>query len=339
MPNARATGGTVSRARAPVVRDGTRVVPVYVLSLAGLPARSSTARVSSPPPTTSSSSCNPSATPRTSPRRARTIRTRGDEGNRRARPSPPRNSRGRRLRTPRRGRRRRRRTPRGRRRGKPRASPPPLGSPPRASRHPAAATASGFPFVSSRTTASFARDLRNPPDTSSPASRGRSAGSPRRTSDAARAHDRRVENWLWSVGHHPFGPFTNCTTLSAALADVARRNAVLSRADTALRAVRRGLAETERFADEFLKPPLADVFPFPARTTRGSPGRRCPVRRDAGRAPRTRTDVVGLSVRGSGPRGRSRTAPADDGGGDGTERSNDWKTRSFASETRCTTAT
>lgn len=77
------------------------------------------------------------------------------------------------------------------------------------------------------------------------------------------AHDQRVENWLWSVGHHPFGPFTNCTTLSAALADVARRNAVLSRADTALRAVRRGLAETERFADAFLKPPLADVFPFP----------------------------------------------------------------------------
>ena len=73
MPNPRATGGTVSR-DGPVVRDGTRVVPVYVLSLAGLPrVRSSTARVSSPPPTTSSSSCNPSATPR-SPRRARTIR-------------------------------------------------------------------------------------------------------------------------------------------------------------------------------------------------------------------------------------------------------------------------
>ena len=85
------------------------------------------------------------------------------------------------------------------------------------------------------------------------------------------AHGHRVENWLWSVGHHPFGPFTNCSTLSAALADVARRNAVLSRADTALRAVRGGLAATERFADAFLKPPLADVFPFPRERRAASP--------------------------------------------------------------------
>ena len=36
-------------------------------------------------------------------------------------------------------------------------------------------------------------------------------------------HGQRMENWLWSVGHHPFGPFGNCSTLSAALADVVGR--------------------------------------------------------------------------------------------------------------------
>ena len=152
------------------------------------------------------------------------------------------------------------------------------------------------------------------------------------------AHDRRVENWLWSVGHHPFGPFTNCTTLSAALADVARRNAVLSRADTALRAVRRGLAETERFADEFLKPPSPTSFPFRANDAR-QPWTALP------RPPRRGTGPENPNRRGWIICTRIRTARAFP---DRSRRrrwrrwngtSNDWKTRSFASETRCTTAT
>jgi hypothetical protein len=61
------------------------------------------------------------------------------------------------------------------------------------------------------------------------------------------------------VGHHPFGPFGNCSTLSAVLADVAHRNAILIRTDTALRAVRASLEDVERFSEEYLAMPFGDV--------------------------------------------------------------------------------
>ena len=72
-------------------------------------------------------------------------------------------------------------------------------------------------------------------------------------------HRRKVENWLWAVGHHPFGPFSGCPTMSVALQDVAKRNAALTRVDTALRAVRAGIAEIEAFGDEFLASPFRSL--------------------------------------------------------------------------------
>ena len=68
-----------------------------------------------------------------------------------------------------------------------------------------------------------------------------------------------VENWLWAVGHHPFGPFSGCPTMSVVLQDVAKRNAALTRVDTALRAVRAGIAEIEAFGDEFLASPFRSL--------------------------------------------------------------------------------
>lgn len=51
-------------------------------------------------------------------------------------------------------------------------------------------------------------------------------------------HNRVEENWLWANGHHPFGPFSNCTGLSDLLLDTSLRNAIFSRVDTAIRGVR-----------------------------------------------------------------------------------------------------
>jgi hypothetical protein len=51
----------------------------------------------------------------------------------------------------------------------------------------------------------------------------------------------------------------NCSTLSAALADAAHRNAILSRTDTALRAVRASLEDVESFSQEYLATPFGDM--------------------------------------------------------------------------------
>ena len=72
-------------------------------------------------------------------------------------------------------------------------------------------------------------------------------------------HGGKVENWLWAVGHHPFGPFAACPTMSVILQDVAKRNAAISRVDTALRSVRSGLGEIEAFGDEYLGSPFRSL--------------------------------------------------------------------------------
>ena len=61
------------------------------------------------------------------------------------------------------------------------------------------------------------------------------------------------------MGHHPFGPFAACPTMSVILQDVAKRNAAISRVDTALRSVRSGLGEIEAFGDEYLGSPFRSL--------------------------------------------------------------------------------
>jgi hypothetical protein len=38
---------------------------------------------------------------------------------------------------------------------------------------------------------------------------------------ASRIHERHVVNWLWAVGYHLFGPFSNSSQISQILQDVA----------------------------------------------------------------------------------------------------------------------
>jgi len=69
-------------------------------------------------------------------------------------------------------------------------------------------------------------------------------------------HGRRTEEWVWGAGHHPFGPFSNCSGFSELQLDVAQRNSVLTRVDTGLRTVRGALAEVEAFTSEYLSAPF-----------------------------------------------------------------------------------
>ena len=78
-----------------------------------------------------------------------------------------------------------------------------------------------------------------------------------------------TEDWLWATGAHPFGPFGAGARLSEALADVARRNHVLARLDAALRRARKALEDVERFGEEFLEDPFEGGEALPADPRRG----------------------------------------------------------------------
>ncbi|KAK9068345.1 hypothetical protein SSX86_012456 [Deinandra increscens subsp. villosa] len=71
-------------------------------------------------------------------------------------------------------------------------------------------------------------------------------------------HERPVVNWLLAAGCHPFGPFSNVSKLSQLLRDVALRNTIYARVDSALRKIREMSESVEAFAGEFLKTPLGE---------------------------------------------------------------------------------
>lgn len=75
---------------------------------------------------------------------------------------------------------------------------------------------------------------------------------------ASHIHERPVLNWLWAVGCHPFGPFSNTSRISQMLHDVARRNTIYSHVDSALRRIRDTSEAVQAFAGEFLKTPLGE---------------------------------------------------------------------------------
>ncbi|XP_010524587.1 PREDICTED: uncharacterized protein LOC104802608 [Tarenaya hassleriana] len=71
-------------------------------------------------------------------------------------------------------------------------------------------------------------------------------------------HERPVTNWLWSTGCHPFGPFSNTSQISQMLQDVALRNTIYARVDSALRKIRETSEAVQNFASEYLKTPLGE---------------------------------------------------------------------------------
>ncbi|XP_017649722.1 uncharacterized protein LOC108489586 isoform X1 [Gossypium arboreum] len=75
---------------------------------------------------------------------------------------------------------------------------------------------------------------------------------------ASHVHERPVVNWLWAAGCHPFGPFSNTSRISQMLQDVALRNTIYARVDSALRTIRDTSEAVQSFAAEYLKTPLGE---------------------------------------------------------------------------------
>ncbi|KAK1387481.1 Pleiotropic drug resistance protein 3 [Heracleum sosnowskyi] len=75
---------------------------------------------------------------------------------------------------------------------------------------------------------------------------------------ASHVHERPVVNWLLASGCHPFGPFSNTSQLSQMLQDVALRNTIYARVDSALHRIRDTSEAVQSFASEHLKTPLGE---------------------------------------------------------------------------------
>ncbi|KAL8484817.1 hypothetical protein ACS0TY_027201 [Phlomoides rotata] len=75
---------------------------------------------------------------------------------------------------------------------------------------------------------------------------------------ASHVHERPVVNWLLAAGCHPFGPFSNTSQISQLLRDIALRNSVYARVDSALHRIRDTSEAVQVFAAEHLKTPLGE---------------------------------------------------------------------------------
>ncbi|KAK3236360.1 hypothetical protein CYMTET_53494 [Cymbomonas tetramitiformis] len=71
-------------------------------------------------------------------------------------------------------------------------------------------------------------------------------------------HGKYKEDFMWAVGHHPFGPMSNTSTMSLLLQDTARRNSIFSQVDSAVADMRAGLSLADDFADQYLQRPFGD---------------------------------------------------------------------------------
>ncbi|KAI3469273.1 hypothetical protein Pfo_025936 [Paulownia fortunei] len=75
---------------------------------------------------------------------------------------------------------------------------------------------------------------------------------------ASHVHERPVVNWLLAAGCHPFGPFSNTSQISQMLRDVALRNTIYARVDSALHRIRDTSEAVQAFAAKHLKTPLGE---------------------------------------------------------------------------------
>ena len=63
-----------------------------------------------------------------------------------------------------------------------------------------------------------------------------------------------ARDFLWSVGHHPFGPFAKAAALPAVMVDVAQRHVVLSRVGTVISLLHKALGDVEALAARYVHP-------------------------------------------------------------------------------------
>lgn len=60
-----------------------------------------------------------------------------------------------------------------------------------------------------------------------------------------------IQDWLWAVGHTPFGPYSTCRTLSLLAQHAAYRNALLGRLEHLLANVRETVGALDEFIEEY----------------------------------------------------------------------------------------
>jgi hypothetical protein len=70
---------------------------------------------------------------------------------------------------------------------------------------------------------------------------------------------RLVDDYTWAVGHHPFGPFSNFTAVSQIMADVALRNALLTRLHSALLVVKDSMDRVDALAKRYFVTALGNT--------------------------------------------------------------------------------
>lgn len=71
-------------------------------------------------------------------------------------------------------------------------------------------------------------------------------------------HRRIILDERWSVGHHPFGPFSGSNELSQIFIDHIRRNIVVSRVDTAIRMIKESLLKVDAFVQDYYHNPFIE---------------------------------------------------------------------------------
>ena len=68
----------------------------------------------------------------------------------------------------------------------------------------------------------------------------------------SRNHDRLISNYLWATGHHPFGHYSNTSSVSIIHKETIVRNIVLSRIAKAVSHIQSALSIIENFANVYL---------------------------------------------------------------------------------------
>lgn len=69
-----------------------------------------------------------------------------------------------------------------------------------------------------------------------------------------------MNNWMWSTGNTPYGPYSESTTLSLLTIETVQRNAFMAKLEKLLWSMRRLLSEVEDFSAEYIRQPFEALY-------------------------------------------------------------------------------
>jgi len=71
-------------------------------------------------------------------------------------------------------------------------------------------------------------------------------------------HNRVEVDYSWALGHHPYGPFSNISSVSQIFLDTIIRNAVISGINSAIVVVKEAVGQIDHFAKDYLVSPFGN---------------------------------------------------------------------------------